>query len=289
MYCSNVVQAVFMTTLFVIVIVHFIEHANPVPVQCEEPTNCAAAAVTPTNGAVIDECDTGNACTMGYYFPDYGVCIPKTMPNGTACTDVCYQEDANTTCNDLGVCTGSAADCRGYCESDFECNATIPLSSYWLSESGNWDVDTPVLWGHMYECFAGRCELFTLDLYWRQDAEDDYGEAIAGHLRCEDFLNVTWTQERAVCLFQEDFLLDRNLTDAYFPGDQPERPSQFRMCTFHYKCAPFQPLELKRVLDEYDYSNENEAQAMRRLTVAKKMLAETKKAKSQQKKRAPRH
>jgi hypothetical protein len=187
------------------------------------------------------------------------------MPNGTSCVDVCYNEDANTTCNDRGVCTGVAADCRGFCAIDSDCNASIPLNPYWLPESGNWDSVTPLLWGYIYECVAGRCELFTLDLYWSQET-NNYGEPISGYLRCEDFLNTTWAEERAQCLFQEDFLLDRNLTDAYFPGETPPRPSQFRMCTFHYKCAPFD-LDLfsnKRALDE------NEARA---IATAKRLLS----------------
>jgi hypothetical protein len=255
-----------MTALFVVVVIHFIKHANPVPVQCVEPTNCAEAL--PTNGAIVGECETGDACSMGYYFPNYGVCIPKTMPNGTSCVDVCYNEDANTTCNDRGVCTGAASDCRGFCTIDSDCNASIPLNPYWLSESGNWDSVTPILWNYLYDCVGGRCELFTLDLYWAQEV-DNYGEPISAYLRCKDFLNTTWAEERTQCLFQEDFLLDRNLTDAYFPDETPPRPSQFRMCTFHYKCAPFD-LDLfyyKRALDE------DEPHARRRIATAKKLLS----------------
>lgn len=278
-HASSLGSSLMTVALFVAVLVHFILNANPVPMPCVEPPDCGS--VQPTNGVVAEECPTNDACAVGYYFPDYGICIPKTVPNGTACTNVCYVDDAETTaCNQHGVCEGDPSECRGFCEANSDCNASIPLNPVFVDDLGG------ILWNYRYLCVAARCELFTLDLYWQQEPLN-YGETISGYLRCEDFLNVTWAEERADCLFQEDFLLDHNFTDGFFPDNTPARPSQFRMCTFHYKCAPFDPDLLKRTLDEYDDTDAVEAHALRRLSVAKEMFAETMTAKKR--KRSRRH
>lgn len=261
---SSLLSQVLGTALVALVIALFILKGDPAPVQCTGETDCVATSVS--TGVIIEECATGNDCVVGYYLPDYGVCQQVSAPNGTNCSDVCYTEDAVTTCNTVGLCTGHRYGCRGDCETDGHCNTSIPIDPFWLPESDNWG-ELLILWGYRYICFAERCELHLIDLYW-QDDPSNYGEPVGGYQRCQDYLEPEWTDERIGCLTQESFLLDTNLTNGYFADDTPEHASQFRMCTFYYNCVPFDvQLLLKRGITD-------DGERVRKLSVAKDILAE---------------
>lgn len=214
-----------------------------------QPSGTPAAPPAPTcpeaplTGELAPECATGVPCMLGYFLADLDVCEQRQAPTGAACQDACYVANAtNTTCRGDGTCAGPPSECRGYCTADIQCNTTIPINLFWLQNVSNpapvIGPVAPVLWNYFYECQFNRCELFTLDLYWKANAIDN-GAQISAPMRCHELLDVNWTNARGSCVVAEDFLLDTNMTNSYFPGDAPALPHQFRMCSFYYACAPF--------------------------------------------------
>jgi hypothetical protein len=229
------VNMLFSVAVMILVFIFFLKDLYRVPEEC---TIIECAPVDTSDGRVVSqECSTGALCEIAYYIPELGACLTTAAPINTSCENNCYIDDAESTqCNAFGACVGNATECRGYCQADSACNETIPLNPYWLDED-NFD-DGLILWKYVYKCIYDRCELFMLDEYWRADV-NDYGAPIGVGLRCLDFLDVAWSTERSGCLFEESFLLDMNMTNGLFVNSTPTTPTQFRMCTFHYACAPF--------------------------------------------------
>jgi hypothetical protein len=232
---ATAAHGILSTGVFVLVLVYFLLNTFRVPAPCEAPV-CSDASSNVTD-TIADECFTANNCSLPYYYAAENVCRPLAAPAGTACQDACYEDGAESTqCDAHGVCTGNATDCRGHCTLDSQCNTTIPLNSFWLPESGNLFDGLQLLWNYLYECQYNKCELFTLDLYYESEAGNT-ARVVTAYAGCLDFLDTTWSEERASCLIVEDFLLDTNFTNAFYPPENLQ--TQYRMCTFMYACATF--------------------------------------------------
>lgn len=250
---SSFVKNVLTAVVFVLVIVFYIRYTGLAPAQCALEDGCVLSASS-SLGVVSEElCPANQSCLLGYYSSEYGTCDYQALPNGTNCSSACYVDAAPTTCGTDGTCTGPSEDCRGTCTDDSNCTAAIPLEAYWVDESTQ-------LYQYTHVCESSRCELHLLDVYYQ--TYGDYSHSpIAASVFCRDYLDLEWMEEHADCLISESFILDPNMTNAYPLSEEAEAVYTYRMCSFHYACAPLAEAEVKRSV----YEN-------RRIAIARELL-----------------
>jgi hypothetical protein len=206
---------------------------------------CSGAAATCDDQRVLDSVGCGGTCRTGYRLPVENVCLPTIAPAGTSCADACHVENATgTSCGASGACASAhPPDCRGYCTSDADCAAIIPLNPFWLTEVDPLDNERIFL-NHKHVCYYNKCELFTLDRFWQAETQN-YGTAVAGYNRCDDYLDAAFVEARGGCLTKARYLLSPNLTNAaFYPPSFSATPSQFSMCLFYYDCAAINQLAI---------------------------------------------
>jgi hypothetical protein len=197
---------------------------------------CAPTQVLDDACVPLETLDTG--CTLGYLWPDHGVCGPTVQaPTGTACQSLCYIEDATTTaCDNMtGACNGNVTESRGYCTLETDLNATIPFELLWLTVTGPIN-EYPVFWNYAYNCYLNVVRLFTLDMVWTTDPQNQ-GEVVGAFTACKDFLNATFWAERGSCLTIEETYLDPTVTPIEHYLNDTNTLQQFRLCTFLYTNA----------------------------------------------------
>jgi hypothetical protein len=197
---------------------------------------CAPTQVLDAGCVPSETLDTG--CTLGYLWPDHGVCGPTVQaPTGTPCQSLCYVEDATTTACDnvTGACNGNVTESLGYCDPETDLNATIPFEPFWLTVLD--PVNTlPVFWNYAYDCYLNSARLFTLDLVWTTQP-DNQGEIVAARTACKDYLNATFWAERGGCLTIEDMWLDPAVMPIEYYLNETDPLPTFRLCTFLYASA----------------------------------------------------
>ncbi len=209
-------------------------------VTCDSGSLAANVSVNVTcdDGRVITPtCQPPESpCKVGYYSPLYDACPVEQAVGGSPCTSVCYVPDATTTvCDSTGTCAGDATECGGYCQTDADCNATMPVNLNWFGVNDT-EGDVPIFWNYMYTCFFNKCELFTLDLLWHPLQT---GILVAGAFPCRDYLDTAFLDAKLDnCLVMERFLLDPNLTlPMYYLNLSATPGDQFSMCSFSYGCS----------------------------------------------------
>lgn len=225
---------------------------------------------TDLNGYPLDN------CTVGYYLTNQdNVCQHEAAPGGTPCVNRCYVDGAvSTACDYQGNCTGSdPTECLGFCETDADCNASIPVNTWWLTHNVSAFITVNTLVSYSYNCFLNACRLFTLDHYAMSGVEETTAlssqsiVAVAALMDCSYFLDVNWAGDRLGCLTTESYLIDPNLTNPIngsfdVPTQPPDPPGriyiepqwQYRLCSFSMNCAPLNTtgVDKKRKRRTYD-------------------------------------
>lgn len=234
--------------LLVAFFAHYYPHRTRISTLVYNGSGGGSGTFACDDDRVIDAGACARTCRSPYRLSALNVCLNTVAPGGTPCVDKCYVDNATSTvCDAHGACSGTnVAECRGYCQTAADCEAAVPLNPFWLTANATLD-NAPIMVDYRHVCYYNKCELFVLDRFWQAEVAN-YGTAIGGYNRCDDYLNSDFVQARGDCLTQERFLLDRNLTNpAFYPPAFNATPSQFSMCMFYYDCAPInQTAILKR-------------------------------------------
>ena len=237
---SSFLTFVFAVTVLVLVAVMFGMHYPHLPYTF---TITTVSEVECTANVETEDCSRGNICEVGYYVPDLGICLQSQAVPGSACESLCYVDGATTTeCTASGECNGTWTESMGYCQTNDDCNSSIPINEEWFSlvDDNGFNMDNQLLfWGIRYSCYLNRCMMFTLDRFF-QSADNEIVGNILAFAQCNDFLDPTFFEDpdRRDCITTEGHLLLPNLTNNVFVGQPSFNTNvwvpQLRMCTFYY-------------------------------------------------------
>lgn len=213
------------------------------------PTNLNTVTLGASAVHDANNCPPRNVCEAGFFAADISSCEYTPLPTGETCIGAaCYIEDANTTaCTSAGQCEGNTTECRGYCRVDSDCNGTIPIAPFWLTQVADWEDDGMILAAYRYMCWYNRCELHLLDRFMN-NLDNDFPEGIGMWSRCEDYLTGAFLASQGGCLTTQRFLIDHNVSATLYPVNATD---QFSMCSYYYDCAPLNQtaIELDNVIE----------------------------------------
>ncbi len=204
---------------------------------------CAAALVAaalslavvfflPDKGKLSAKCDDKNPCTDDVQYLNKR-CDHFDLSTDAACSDACYTSGH---CNGHGGCQGTAATCKGSCDS---------IASSTCDNLFKWNPDAILAftWGpdtYGTSCFADRCTA-----YFTYSALDDqvYRSTDANFpvpgLQCQDFLDAAYWAANSSCIVTHVSDAQYVYLNNYFSGNPGDNGffASLRVCEYAWKCS----------------------------------------------------
>lgn len=233
---NSILHSLASLALMILIIIYFGQHYHVTP-RCD-PLDAITVNATcvPERELNVNCTQAKDPCKVPYYLPEFGTCDPQQAIGGTACNDICSVPDAVTTvCDNTGTCAPTdPTECRGYCQENADCNASLPFNTFWIGVNDS-IVNVPIYWNYQCLCYLNMAEQFVLDLFWFED--DASTGVLVGGVRCVDYLDPTFAETYKDCLTMTRYLLDPTLMPIQYYLNNSGQTSQFGLCVYTYNCA----------------------------------------------------
>ena len=210
-------------------------------------------AVDGSTTASSTKCNDGNVCTFDKLTGSPGYCEHYAYSTDKTCASSCYATGAKTHCDgNLGVCTGAASACNGYCgverytyDNETEvCDVSLfPIAHYFAFGTANGAVQFPLsnftgAKEGMY-CLADNCyRVFVQATFYDNALETSILPTAGAFIPCADSLDTQQTTVDLSCIVAEEYKLDSLFVSAFFNNTKSDQGAWIgRACVFSYACG----------------------------------------------------